>query len=337
MKQCGHPYSSIWADAPSAHFALYFNSSLDLCQAHVELTDGEEDLNANMAGKNFKFMITATQEKGRERSARIRVVMWVVWIFRPILQWQSDLLHLGSHTVHGLAHAPVSFKNCSSEVMCFGWSKSWGRFWGWPFAVRCLQHVAVCNGHVSKTCSMVWTGSPHGQATWSPVWQGKNHCVYEPINACPVIIQYNVHSVKHENLIVSCLTRNVGCTHPSGDLVKAVLYARKECDIWCQCLAHVVVAFSLVFFFCALIVWGSSTSLRSVVSIISRASCFTLLKLIKRMFLGSHSSEMFRFKWVFRSSPICLRYSIETAHLSCNEASSTLLIAKCEDRIMMMY
>ena len=35
--------------------------------------------------------------------------------------------------------------------------------------------------------------------------------VYEPIKVCPVTIRYIVWRIKRENLIASCLTRNMGC------------------------------------------------------------------------------------------------------------------------------
>lgn len=153
------------------------------------------------------------------------------------------------------------------------------------------------------------------------------------MNVCPMIIQYKVQSVRWENLTVPCLTRNMGCTLPSGDLVSAVLYAREKCDVWCHHSAHVAITFSLVFFFCDLIVCGFSMFLRSAVWMASKISCLAFLKPTESMVLGSQSSEMFRLGWVSRSSPIHLRYSIKTACSS----SSILLIANCEGKRMRVF
>jgi hypothetical protein len=140
----------------------------------------------------------------------------------------SDAPHPGSHTVRGFAQAPVSSMNLSSVRTRLGWLKSWERFRGRPLAVKCLRRAAVCIGQSSNTCSIVWTGSPQGQATCSRVCCGKKRCVYEPVNACPVMTRYSVQRVKRENLTASCLARNVGCSLPSGGLVSAILYAREE-------------------------------------------------------------------------------------------------------------
>jgi len=100
--------------------------------------------------------------------------------------------------------------------------------------------------------------------------------------------------VKQENLTVFCQTKNMGYSLPSGGLVSAVLYAREDCGAWCQCSAHIKIAVSVVFFFWALIKCGSSSSLSLAVQMASSASCFVLLKPTDGMFLGSHSSRMFR-------------------------------------------
>lgn len=68
-----------------------------------------------------------------------------------------------------------------------------------------------------------------------------------------------------------------------------------------------------------------------------RASCLTLLKPTKGMVLRSQSSEMFRLRWASMSSPIHLRYSIETACSLCSEASSILFIANCEGKRMRTF
>lgn len=164
------------------------------------------------------------------------------------IQSKSELLspHPGSHTVRGFTQAPVSSRKCSSEVMHFRWLKSCERCQGWPFAVRCVQHVVVYKGHTASTCFTVWTGSPQGHATCSCVCWGWNHCMYAPMNACPVIIWYIVLNVNWENLAVSCLARNVGCILLSGGLVSVVLYASEVHGDWCHHSAHVLIVVVLV-------------------------------------------------------------------------------------------
>ena len=82
----------------------------------------------------------------------------------------------------------------------------------------------------------------------------------------------------------------MGWVRPSGGLVSAVRYASEVHGESCQRLAHEAIAACSVFFFWCLIVWGSSSGFGSVVCVASRASCFALLKPMKRVDLGSHSS-----------------------------------------------
>ena len=76
--------------------------------------------------------------------------------------------------------------------------------------------------------------------------------------------------------------------------------------------------------------WGSSSGFGSAVRMASRASCFALLNLMKGIFLGSHSSVMFKFGYESISPPNWVRNLMEVSWSSCGYTSSALLTAKLE-------
>ena len=98
--------------------------------------------------------------------------------------------------------------------------------------------------------------------------------------------------------------------------------------------AHVLNAVSLVALLWRLIVWGPSISPRSAVQMTSNANFFALFKPTGGLSLGSQSSQILKFGWESRSSPIRRRFSSVTVCSSCDEASSALFTASMEGRKM---